>query len=160
MTTPLIILAILLFPLAIGALAGKITGRAGLVGTGGLIALALAFLFFAVGHFAITDRMVEMLPPFLPMRQAIVYGTGILEILLAAGLMVTRWRRVAGIFCILILVTFFSANVYAAINGIGPGGHQWGPEYLLLRAPLQILLIGWAYWFAVRKADRTVRAAP
>jgi len=31
------------------------------------------------------------------------------------------------------------------------GGHGAGPAYLLLRVPFQFLLIGWAYWFAVRR---------
>ena len=45
---------------------------------------------------------------------------------------------------------FFPANIYAAFNSIGLGGHQWGPIYLLIRAPLQIILIAWAYFLCVK----------
>jgi uncharacterized membrane protein len=48
--------------------------------------------------------------------------------------------------------------VYAAINRVEMGGHGAGPMYLLVRAPFQLLLIGWAYWFAVRPGARS-RAA-
>jgi uncharacterized membrane protein len=47
------------------------------------------------------------------------------------------------------------ANVYAAINRVDMGGHGAGPMYLLVRAPFQLLLIGWAYGFAVRTGARS-----
>jgi hypothetical protein len=44
------------------------------------------------------------------------------------------------------------------------GGHTWGPVYLLIRAPLQALLVAWTWWFAVRtpvSADAVAgKAAP
>jgi len=30
------------------------------------------------------------------------------------------------------------------------GGHAWGPAYLLIRAPLQLLILGWVYYFVLR----------
>lgn len=59
-------------------------------------------------------------------------------------------RPYAGLGCIAVLVLFFPGNIYAAIHSVGPGGHQWGPVYLLMRTPLQALLIFWGYWFLVR----------
>ena len=101
--------------------------------------------------------MVEMLPPWLPFRHALVYATGLLEWLLAVGLLVPRLRRTAGWSCIACLILFLPANVYAAINAVGMGGHLWGPVYLLIRVPLQGLLIGWAYWFTVRVQEPGAR---
>lgn len=150
MTTPAIILSILLIPTALGALIGKLTGRHHLQHAMAVRALAAAFLFFSVGHFVKTAGMIEMLPPFVPARQTLVLATGVLEILLAVALLIPRVRRAAGIGCLLVLVAFFPANIYAALNETGLGGHQWGPEYLLIRAPLQLVLLAWTYWFAVR----------
>ena len=59
-------------------------------------------------------------------------------------------RHLAGFAAIAILVLFFPANVYAAFAQVEMGGHAWGPVYLLIRAPLQALLIAWTWWFAVR----------
>jgi len=43
-----------------------------------------------------------------------------------------------------------SVNIHAAFNRIEMGGHEWGPIYLLIRVPLQLILIGWTWWMAVR----------
>jgi uncharacterized membrane protein len=32
------------------------------------------------------------------------------------------------------------------------GGHAAGPAYLLIRLPLQLILIAWAWWFGVRRS--------
>ena len=148
MTTPLIILCLLFSPLlAAWAIGGE--GRARL---GGMLGLALAFAFFGVGHFALTEAMTEMLPPFVPFATLLVYLTGLLELAIAAALLHPATRRTAGQIAILMLVAFFPVNVHAAVNQLGGGGHAWGPAYLLIRAPLQALLIGWAWWFVVRPA--------
>lgn len=113
------------------------------------------FVFAGVGHFARTEPMLEMLPPWVPYRIALIYLTGIVEFVLAAALLLPRFRRLAGWVCISVLVLFFPANIYAAFNQVGMGGHLWGPVYLWVRAPLQLILIGWAYWFVVRKRSLT-----
>ncbi|SDD62348.1 Uncharacterized membrane protein [Kordiimonas lacus] len=150
MTTPLIILSLLLVPLLATRLLALVSGKELPSQSVGTYALAAAFIFFAVGHFVKTAGMVQMLPPFVPFRTPIVYATGILEAALAVGLIMPATRALAGKACIAVLICFFPANIYAALNQTGLGGHQWGPEYLLIRTPLQILLIFWAYWFAVR----------
>ncbi len=108
-------------------------------------------MFFGVGHFARTEQMAEMLPLWVPYRVALIYLTGILEWALAAALLIPGTRRLAGWACIAILVLFLPANIYAALNRVGMGGHLWGPVYLLVRVPLQIVLVGWAYWFVGRR---------
>ncbi len=82
-----------------------------------------------------------MLPEFIPARRPLVYAPGLLEAGLALALLPKRTRRYAGLGCIAVLFLFFPGNIYAALNSVGPGGHQWGPVYLLVRAPLQVLLI-------------------
>jgi uncharacterized membrane protein len=154
MTTPLIIVSILIVPTLAAILLGLMLGRPGLHLIGGRIALAIAFVFFSVGHFVMTEPMIAMLPEWVPGRRSIVLGTGVLEAALAVALLVPRWSRPAAIACIAVLMLFFPVNVYAAINAIGPGGHQWGPTYLLIRGPVQILLIVWTYWFILRPVEK------
>jgi uncharacterized membrane protein len=151
MTTPLIMLAILAVPLLIVwslRLRGLNVNLAG----GGVIGLVLTFLFTASGHFVQPEPMAEMLPPFVPARLPLIYLSGVLEIALALGIAFPPTRRLAGLAAIAVLVAFFPANVYAALAHVEMGGHAWGPVYLLIRAPLQALLIGWTWWFAVRPA--------
>ena len=96
-----------------------------------------------------------MLPPSVPGREAIVYSTGVLELLAVIGLLVPRTWRLTGTLLIAFLVLVFPANVYAAFQSGEMGGGAMGPAYLLIRGPVQLLLIGWAYWFTVRgRKDR------
>jgi len=149
MITPIIILLILVSPIVTAFIVIKGRGgnrnsdpdwpRYGAWGLGG------AFLFFSLGHVAQTDGMVAMLPSWVPARYAIVYVTGILELCIGLALFVPTWQRRAAGLAMAVFVLFFPANLYAAANATGLGGHQWGLVYLWIRAPLQLILIGWAY---------------
>jgi len=151
----IIILGLLVGGYLVLTLGGSATGSKWLdVGLRGRISLALVFAFTGLGHFVKTGAMVEMLPDWVPARVATVYGTGVVEWLAVAGLLVPRTSRITGMLLIAYLVLVFPANVYAALKGGEMGGGDIGPAYLLLRAPLQLLLIGWTYWFAVRSAPR------
>lgn len=66
----------------------------------GRIALAAMFLFTGVSHFVLDDGMVQMLPEFIPLRYFIIYGTGILELLFAVGLLLPNYFKLAGILVI------------------------------------------------------------
>lgn len=149
MTTPIIILCLLFLPLFVSwAVGGADTGR-----IGGVFGIALAFAFFGVGHFAQTEAMTQMLPSFVPFATPLVYATGALELAVAAALLHPATRRLAGFAAITIFIGFFPVNVFAAFNHTGMGGHVWGPVYLLIRAPLQALLI-WRVWYFVLRSDQ------
>jgi uncharacterized membrane protein len=108
--------------------------------------LSLFFAFTALGHFVRAEEMSAMLPPAVPYRLAIVYVTGILELLGATTLWVPGLLRSTGKCLILMLVCFLPANIYSAIYRIDFGEHGAGPAYLLVRIPFQLFLIGWIYW--------------
>ena len=149
MTTPIIILCLLFVPL----LVAWVIGGAPKLRLGGTVGIALAFAFFGVGHFVQTEAMTRMLPPFVPFATPLVLATGLLELAIAAGLAFGASRRMAGLLAVGVLVAFFPVNVYAAFNYTGMGGHVLGPAYLLIRAPLQALLIWWVWFFVVRSAE-------
>lgn len=155
MTTPLIILAILTTPYLVLSAIERMQGRSDLGPLGGALGLSFAFLFFGFGHFAVAGPMTRILPPEIPYRLALIYVTGLMEIALGLALLFPRWRRAAGWAAIALLVLFFPANIYGALTRADFGAHEWGPAYLLIRTPLQIILIAWAYWFAVRAAGKT-----
>jgi uncharacterized membrane protein len=117
------------------------------------IGLGILFVFTGTGHFVQTGAMSEMLPAWIPARVPLVYLTGALEFAIAAGFFLRRTRRFTGWVAAAVLVLFFPANIYAAIHHIPMGGHAWGPVYLLIRAPLQIAILLWVYWFTIRQPD-------
>jgi uncharacterized membrane protein len=147
----LIIVGILVGVSALLALVGLLWPGSGLGGArAGCFGLAAVFLFTGMGHFARARGMAEMLPRWVPGRLPIVWATGVMELAFAVGLALPAWARTTGLAVIAFLVLVFPANVSAAARGVDFGGHGRGFSYLWIRAPLQLLLIAWAWWFAVR----------
>jgi uncharacterized membrane protein len=116
----------------------------------GRISLALFFIFTGIGHFFLTEKMIQMLPASIPMRKEIIYITGVLEILGALGLLIPKFTRPAAIALILFLIGVLPANIYSAFQNLEFGGHQLGPVYLLARVPFQLFVIIWTYYFGIR----------
>jgi uncharacterized membrane protein len=114
--------------------------------------LGFAFFLFALGHFAITQEMVDMLPPWLPMRPGVVYATGVAEVAVALALITQRWRVVGAIAAAMLLIGFFPVNVYAAYHHVGGEMEQrLGLAYLWVRAPVQAFFVAWALWPLLRR---------
>jgi len=119
---------------------------------GGRIGICAVFLFAAIGHFFKTEQMLQMLPSWVPARRALIYLSGILEVLFAIAVLAMPNPFYVGL-CIIgigYLIVIFPSNIYATSHRVSFGGHSIGPRYLLVRLPLQPLLICWTYWFAVR----------
>jgi uncharacterized membrane protein len=108
-------------------------------------ALAIMFAFTGIAHFnRLRHDLVKMIPGFFPQPMLIIYLTGIFEYLGAAGLLIPRFRALAGICLILLLAGMFTANVNAALKKMTLGGKP--VTELWLRAPMQILFIGLIWW--------------
>lgn len=122
----------------------------------GNISLAVMMCFAASGHFAFTEGMEMMIPEFIPFKKTVVIGTGFLEIAAGIGLLFNQTRQYAAVFLIVFFVLILPANIYATIHHIdlqkgnfnGPG-----PAYLWFRIPMQLLLIGWAWYFGIKLAS-------
>ena len=158
MTTPIIMLVLMTAPYLIVRTFSRVTGRDADVRGAAAIGAGILFIFTGVGHFIQTGPMAQMLPPRVPERTLLVRLTGILEFAIAVGFLVPRTRRFAGWAAAAVLVLFFPANIYAAVNRVPMGGHEWGPVYLLVRAPLQAIVLLWVYWFTIRQPDAALRA--
>ncbi|MFD7153157.1 hypothetical protein ACFV9C_01075 [Kribbella sp. NPDC059898] len=96
--------------------------------------------------------MVRMVPPFLPYADALVYLTGVLELLGAAGLVITATRKPGGYALAALFVGLLPANIYAAIDHVPFAGAPAEP--LWQRIPEQILYLAVALWVA-RSATTT-----
>ena len=108
-------------------------------------ALVVMFVFTASAHFnKMKHDLARMIPAYFPRPLLIVYITGVLELLGAAGLILPQVRRLAGICLIALLVGMFIANVNAAQKGVTLRGKP--PTPLWLRAPMQVLFIALLWW--------------
>jgi uncharacterized membrane protein len=113
----------------------------------GRAAMAILLLFAGSSHFFKTQEMVQMMPEFLPYRIQLVYFTGLLEMTFAAGLMFPRYSRWNSIALILFFLAILPANIIGSFKRVHLGGMENGPGYLYFRIPLQLLFMGWTYYF-------------
>ena len=112
-----------------------------------LYALAVMFAFTATAHFnKMKHELAQMIPSFFPQPLLIVYATGVLEFLGAAGLLLPATRPLAGLCLIALLAGMFIANVNAAVKGMTLRGKA--VTALWLRTPMQILFIALLWWSA------------
>jgi uncharacterized membrane protein len=153
MLTPVLMLVILTLPQLLAGAVARWRRQPALAAPAAW-GVGLLFLFTASGHFVQAGPMVQMLPPWVPAREALVLATGVLEIAIALALFSPRWRRAAGWAAAAVLVAFFPANIYAAFQHAPMGGHAWGPAYLLIRGPLQLFILGWIWIWILRVPQR------
>lgn len=110
---------------------------------------AAAFVFAGALHFIRPDFYLKIMPPVLPAPLFLVYLSGAFEIVLGALLLIPKFARLAAYGLIALLVAVFPANVYMWANA------KLFPEFssaaLLLRLPLQMVLIGSVYWLSKKE---------
>ena len=112
-------------------------------------ALAVIFVGAGVMHFVKPEPFEKIVPPALPQKKALVYASGLAEILGGLGLLFRRTRKAAGWGLVALLVAVFPANVYMAVSGrFASVAPQWA---LWARLPLQPLIMAWVWWASVRK---------
>ena len=109
-----------------------------------IIIMSLFYIGVGTNHIINPNWFVRIIPPILPFKIAIVYISGIFEIILGSLLIFPKTRYIAGWGLIILLLAVYPANIYVALtNGeamdITPL-IAWG------RLPFQFVLIGLAYW--------------
>jgi uncharacterized membrane protein len=107
------------------------------------VLLTVLFVGSGVLHFVNSDFFMKIMPPYLPWHLELVYLSGAIEIILGVGLWIPGLSRAAAWGLIALLVAVFPANIYGF-------QHQElvpAPPLLhILRLPLQLVFIAWAYW--------------
>ena len=110
----------------------------------GRLALSAMLVVTGVTHFTATEALVAMVPPVLPAPGALVYATGVAELVFAVLLLVRPTPALGWILAAFFLA-LLPANIYSAWEEVGLGGH--GAAYLWFRVPLQLLFLVWAVYF-------------
>ena len=104
-------------------------------------------------HFLVPEPYDGIVPSFLPAPRAWTYGSGVVELLVAAAVAAPRTRRHGATAAAALFVAVFPANVQMAVD---PGDV---PRWLALaRLPLQVPLVLWALQVR-RSCPAPVRAA-
>jgi uncharacterized membrane protein len=145
-------LIVLLAVFGVSCLASFIAGHPADYYFCGRLAMGVMLIFAATAHFKFTRGMVLMVPRFIPYKKVVVHITGYIEILAAIGLLVKTVREPVAWFVIIFFILLLPANIYAAnhkVNLEKPDICGNGLKYLWFRIPLQVLFIGWVYYFGV-----------
>lgn len=111
------------------------------------IGLGIVFLWFMVGgvtHFTAKDFYLNITPPYVPWPLAVVYISGVFEILGALGILMPGWRQLAGNCLILLTLAVTPANIYMSMN---PHLYPDVSETVLtVRLVVQVLLLICIWW--------------
>ncbi len=116
-----------------------------------LYIMAVVYLAAGIYHFVSPGFYKKIMPPYLPYHMELIYITGVCEILIALFLLPASTRTYAAWGLIVFLIAIFPANIQMAINF-----WQRKNPYLwiaLLRLPLQLILIWWAYIYTKEIPD-------
>ena len=109
------------------------------------VLFAAFFIVAGVTHFTNRDFFTAIVPPYLPWPVLLVYLSGVAEIVLGALLIVPRTTRLAAWGLIALLLAVFPANIHMYVNShLYPDTPR---SALLMRLPLQGVLVALAYWF-------------
>lgn len=120
----------------------------------GRLGLAALLTTSGAGHLFAPETFLAQVPPVLPLREVIVYVSGVIELALAAALAVWVRRRVhVGWIVAAFFVVIFPGNVSQAITGADAFGLT-SPAARWLRLAFQPVLIAWALWSTGAWRDR------
>lgn len=101
------------------------------------------YIFAGVMHFLKPRMFLRIIPPYIPYPKIMNALAGAFEILFGICLLFPLTRQYAAIGIIILLIAVFPANLYMYQKG-AKGIPKWA---LLLRLPLQLALIAWAYLY-------------
>ncbi|WP_336327956.1 DoxX family protein [Halovenus sp. HT40] len=107
-----------------------------------LYVMGLFYITAGVTHFLSPEWFLQIVPPFLPAPLALVYLSGVAEIVVGVGVLIPQTRHYAALATVALLVAVYPANIYMAVGDVmGSELVQWG------RLPLQAVLVAWALWY-------------
>lgn len=112
------------------------------------------YVLAGVNHFVAPEFYLRIMPDYLPWHLALVYVSGVAEIVLGIAVLIPRLRRLAAWGIIALLVAVFPANVHAAMSEIPLASGD--PFWNWVRLPFQGLFIVWAWWYTRPDGPRRV----
>ena len=108
-----------------------------------LYLMASFYLFAGIWHFVKPKMYLKIMPPYLPAPLFLVYLSGAIEAALGITLYIPQTRVLGAWGIVALLIVIFPANIYMFQKG-SETFHV--PNWvLLIRLPLQVLLILWAW---------------
>ncbi|MBV7270541.1 DoxX family protein [Winogradskyella luteola] len=109
----------------------------------GLYIMAIVYILAGIMHFIKPKMYMRIMPKYLPNHKALVYLSGIAEVLLGIGLCIPVLKVVSIYGIIIMLIVFLLIHFYMLSGEKASAGiPKW---ILILRIPLQFFLMYWAW---------------
>lgn len=110
-----------------------------------LYLMALLYIAAGINHFRNPKIYLKIVPPYLPNPKLLNLLSGFAEIILGIGLCISFVSKFSAWGIIALLVAIFPANLYMLQNKKAALGL---PKWIrLIRLPLQLALIYWAFLY-------------
>lgn len=107
-----------------------------------------------INHFWHPDFYVSVMPDWLPLHQWANWSSGVVEIILGAMLIPESTRRIsAWIIIAMLTVFFFVIHIPMCFHFEAGSMMFW---IAVVRIPVQVVLINWAYKFAKQRKPMAV----
>lgn len=111
-------------------------------------------LFYAgagINHFIRPGFYLKIMPPWIPAHETLVFISGVAEVVCALLLLFPKTRRLGAWGVIALLVAIFPANIQMLLDYKRDNNSMiW---IAVLRLPIQLVLIWWAYSFTKTKPE-------
>lgn len=120
-----------------------------------LYIMAGLYILAGINHFWRPEFYLKIMPPWLPWHEELVFISGVAEVALGIMLFFPATRRLAAWGIILLLIAVFPANIQMMLDY--KAEHNPKLWIAILRLPLQIVLIWWAYLFTKEKISHKER---
>lgn len=96
-------------------------------------------------HFLIPGMYMKIMPDYIPNHKAMVFWSGVFEVLGGIGIMIPFSKTISAIGLILLLVAVFPANLDMFRKAWKKRGFSLFTLATLIRLPVQFWLIYWVY---------------
>ncbi len=108
--------------------------------------LCLVFSSRGLSHFIDTPFFVKMIPPYIPFPEAVVIITGVIEVLVAIGIMIPEIKELASKIIVVSLVAYFPAIFHMLTHReLFP---EISPQLIVFILPAQFLMIVMAWYLS------------
>ena len=110
------------------------------------LALGVFLLIAGTGHFLAREEFTAQVPPWMPAPDAVVYVSGVVEIVLGIALIVSRRRApVVGWIVAIFFIVIFPGNIWQYVEGRDAFGLD-SDAARAIRLLFQPVLVVWALW--------------
>jgi uncharacterized membrane protein len=110
-----------------------------------LYLMALIYIVAGLNHFRTPKLYERIIPPYFSNPKLLNLISGFAEITLGIALLISRYSNYAAWGVIALLIAIFPTHIYMYQNN--EAGMRLPKFVLLLRMPLQLGLIYWAYMY-------------